>query len=235
MCRAIFIIVLLQLLPFTVRAADSPVDLKEEKFSTWLWDYLTVGASVTVGLGGRQNSIDVTRSGTSNHGRIIQNSENAYFLLYSTKASYFGDSNIGYAALFNLSSINLKEQEQADGTVLNLGTEVNGYFASTVPTIFYNFGDRYRGHYLRAGIGFGIGVAEFNGEIVLTESTQPNDRIIISNGTSNVFLAAGIFIDYQWKNFAIQVSTAGPKLKYNGYDINVSGTSLMFGYTYYLK
>ncbi len=137
--------------------------------------------------------------------------------------------------MLNLSTIHLKEQELSDGSVVNLGTEVDGYFAYTVPTVFYNFGDRHRGHYFRTGIGLGIGVAEFNGDVVLTESTQPNDRVSISNGTSNVFLALGIFVDYQWDNFTVRLSTAGPNLEYNGYDINVSGSSLVFGYSYYLK
>ncbi len=235
MFRANFLILLLLILSFSAHAEELPDNIPDQKFSTWLWDYLTVGASITGGIGGRIVTIDVTRQGTNDHGKIIENKENELFLLYSTKASYFGDSNVGFAWLLNLSTIHLREQVLSDGDIVNLGTEVNGVVATTVPTVFYNIGDRYRGHYLRAGIGVGIGVAKFNGDIVLTESTQLNDRVSISNGTSNIFVALGVFIDYQWENFALRLSTAGPNLNYNGYDINVSGTSLVLGYTYYLN
>lgn len=232
----VFVLTLLQLLlSFSVHAEGHDSDVTDEKLSTWLWNYLTVGASVTAGIGGRSIAIDVKRDGTDGHGKILENRENEFFLLYSTKAGYFGGSNIGYAWLFNLSTLHLNEQEQQDGTIVNLGTEVDGYFAYTVPTIFYNFGDRYRGHYFRTGIGLGIGMAEFKGDIVLTESTQANDRVGISNGRSNIFFALGVFIDYQWQNFTVRLSTAGPNLEYSGYEMNVSDSSLVFGYTYYLK
>lgn len=235
MYRASLILFLQLILSFPVHAEDLPDNAPDEKFGTWLWNYLTDGASFTGGIGGRSVDIKVTRQGTNDQGKILENRDNEYFLLYSTKASYFGDSNIGFSWLLNLSTIRLKEQEVSGGNIVNLGTEVKGYFATTVPAFFYNIGDRHRGHYLRAGIGLGIGVAKFNGDIVLTDSATPNDRVNISNGTSNIFLAPGVFIDYQWENFALRLSTAGPNIGYNGYDINVSGTSLVLGYTYYLK
>lgn len=235
MYRASLLILLQLLCCFSALAEEQPSYVSDEKLSSKLWDYLTVGASITAGVGGRSVTIDVTRQGTNDHGKIVENKADDLFLLYSTRASYFGNSNAGYAWLFNLSTINLNEQELSSGDIVQLDTEVNGYFATVVPTVFYNFGDRYHGHYLRAGIGLGIGVAKFDGDIVLTESGQMNDRITISNGTSNIFLGLGVFVDYQWENFALRLSSAGPNLEYNNYDINVSGTSLMLGYTYYLK
>ena len=78
---------------------------------------------------------------------------------------YFSDSNVGYSWLLNLSSIRLNEQELSAKKTVDLGTEVNGYFATTVPVVFYNFGDRDRGQYLRLGVGLGVGVARFNGDV----------------------------------------------------------------------
>jgi hypothetical protein len=235
MYRTNLIILLQLILSFSVHAKEQPDQVADEKFSTSVWNYLTVGASFTAGIGGRTVAINVTRQGTEDQGKIVDNRENAYFLLYSTKASYFGDSNVGFSWLLNLSTIHLKEQEISAGNTVNLGTKVQGYFATTVPTFFYNIGDRYHGHYLRAGVGLGIGIAKFDGDIMLTNSTQPNDRVRISNGTSNIYLAPGVFIDYQWENFAVRLSTAGPNVDYNGYDVNVTGSNLVFGYTYYLK
>lgn len=219
---------------FSVRAEPLPEESSDIGFSAWFWDYLTVGASVTAGIGGRSVVIDVTRQETGDSGKLIGSKENVLFLLYSTKANYFGRSNFGHAWLLNLSSININEQELSDGSVVNLGTKVNGFFATAVPAVFYNVGDRHRGHYIRAGIGLGIVVARFNGDVILTESMQADERVSISNGASTVFTALGAFIDYQWHNFTIRVTTSGPNLEFNGHDINVSGTSVVFGYTYYL-
>ena len=235
MYRTSLLILLLLVSSFSALAEEHSNNVVDEEFGTWLWDYLTVGASITGGFGGRTVAINATRQGTNDQGKIVENRENEFFLLYSTRPSYFRDSNFGFAWLLNLSTIHLKRQEISGGDTVNLGTEVKGIFATTVPAFFYNIGDHYRGHYLRAGIGLGIGVAKFNGDIVLTDSSQPNDRVNISNGTSNFFLAPGVFIDYQWKNFALRLSTAGPNINYNGYDINVTESSLMFGYTYYIN
>ncbi len=233
MNKVSLLLLLSLLFPMTGHTQE-PDTVTDDGFSAWLWDYLTVGASVTVGLGGRSVMVDVTRQGTGDHGKLVENKEEAYFIYYSTRASYIGNSNVGYSWILNLSSIDLAEQELSSGEVRDLGTRVNGYFATTVPTLFYNIGDRYRGHYLRAGIGVGAGVAKFEGDIILTESSRSDDRVTITNGTSNIFFAYGVFIDYQWQNFSISLTNSGPNLRYNEYDINVSGTSLVLGYTFYL-
>ena len=233
--QRIIILTFLQL--FFISAAfsqDQMNDASQINLSDKLLNYLTDGASITAGIGGRSTSADVTRQGTEDHGKMIENVEDALFLTYNTKASYFGKSNAGYAWLFNLSTFNLKDQELANNQTVNLGTEVEGYFAYAVPTFFYNIGDRYRGHFLRTGIGLGIGLADFKGDVILTESFQTNDRVDISNGTSNVFFALGVFIDYQWNNFTIRIASAGPNINYNGYEINIADSSVMFGLTYYL-
>ncbi len=81
MCRTVFLL-LLQLLLSSVHAEEQAVAVSDEKFSTWLWDYLTVGASLTAGIGGRSVAIDVEKHGTDNHGKIIENKDNEFF--YST-------------------------------------------------------------------------------------------------------------------------------------------------------
>ena len=234
MPRPCLLISLLLFLSFSVFAEEQPGSVSDHKFRGWLWDNLIDGASVTAGIGGQSVVIDVTRQGTNDHGIIEENKEEL-FLLYSTKARYFENSNIGYAWLLNLSTFSLKEQELSNGDILNLGTKVDGFFAYTVPTFFYNIGDRYQGHYFRTGIGLGIGLTKFDGDIILTKSVKKNDRVSISNGASNVILALGLFIDYQWENFTIRLSNSGPNLEFNGLDINVSSLSLVLGYTFYLN
>jgi hypothetical protein len=232
MIRAIALLAFLLASPTAF--ADETSSDAGDGFGDLMYDYFIDGASITLGIGGRTVAIDVTRKGSGDHGHLLDTNGEAYFLLYSTKAGYFGRSNIGYSWLLNLSTLNLDTQKSENAGTVDLNTEVNGYFFSAVPTIFYNIGDRYRGHYLRGGIGLGVGVAKFNGDIVLTESSTANDRVTISNGRSNVFLALGVFLDYQWENFTIRLSHSGPNIQYDNYDINVSGSSMLIGYTFYL-
>ena len=78
MFRANFLILLLLILSFSVHAEEIPDNVPDEKFSTWLWNYLTVGASVTGGFGGRSVTIDVTRQGTNDQGKILENRDNEF-------------------------------------------------------------------------------------------------------------------------------------------------------------
>ena len=224
----------LQWLLVPVVFADESGEQPRVSLSDQVWHYLTDGASITAGLGGRTISIDVTRKGTDDHGKMAEHNEDAQFLSYNTKASYFGQSNFGYSWMFNLSTFHLRAQERPSSETVNMGTEVEGIFAYAVPSIFYNFGDRHRGLYLRTGIGLGMGLAEFNGDVILTESSRANDRVEISNGTSNLFFALGLFVDFQWNYFTFRFASAGPNLEYDGYDINIADTSLMLGLSYYL-
>ncbi len=134
--------------------------------------------------------------------------------------------------MFNLSSFELHRQEIEPEVTEDLGTRVTGIFAYAVPTFFYNWGDKYDGKHFRVGFGLGLGITQFSGDIILTESSTPNDRVSISNGPSNLFLAAGLFIEGQWEYFTMRLAQAGPELEYNGYQISVKDTSIMLGFTY---
>ena len=207
---------------------------EDQSFRDWLWHYLTDGASVTVGLGGRETAFEVTRLGTNDTGKFKDSREDAYFLSYNTRASYFKQSNWGYGWMFNLSTLELDQQETSDGVVENLGTSVDGYMAYVVPSFFYNFGDKYRGRFVRTGLGLGLGLAKFDGDIVLTKSSQPNDRVSISNGTSKLYFAVGFFVEAQWNYFTFRLGVAGPTIEQGDYKISISDSSIMIGLTHYL-
>lgn len=206
-----------------------------QRMSQKLWHYLTDGASITAGAGGRQMSVEVTRAGTDDRGKLVENDENAWFLSYNTRASYFANSMFGYSWMFNLSSFELHQQETAPEVAEDLGSRVEGYFAYAIPAFFYNLGDKYKGTWLRTGIGLGMGVAEFDGDIILTESKQANDRVDISNGASKIFIAVGLFVEAQVESFTFRIAIAGPNVEYKGYNIGIGDTSLMLGYTHYLE
>lgn len=221
-----------------VAHADRHADIQGENGSGMLdtlYHYLTDGASITVGIGGRQTSVTVTRVDTQDNGKLVE-SDDAWFLSYNTRASYFQESSLGYSWMFNLSSFSAHHQETATNpkVIEDLGTRVDGYFAYVVPTIFYNIGDKHRGTWLRIGVGLGLGLSEFSGDIILTNSTTPNDRVQISNGPSNLFFAGGLSIEGQIDYFTFRVSVAGPGVNYDGYKIDIGDTSVMLGYTHHL-
>lgn len=218
-------------MPLTAEPAMSGQELSG--LGQTLWNYLTDGASITVGIGSRQTGVTVTRLNTEDTGKLVEQ-EGTWFLSYNTRASYFRESDFGYRWMFNLSSFEAYHQETAPEVIEDLGTHVDGYFAYVVPTIFYNFGDKYRGNWFRFGIGLGLGMTEFHGDIILTDSTRPNDRVTISNGPSNLFFAGGLFIEAQLSAFTFRIATAGPGLQYEGYKIDIGDTSVMLGYTHHL-
>lgn len=234
MKKSIFTITLLALLcaANTVWAAESDTDLAPNaSLGELLVHYLVDGASITVGVGGRAISVEVQRIGTKDRGKLIDTDEDAYFFSYNLKDSYLDTSNVGYSWMFNLSSFELHKQEVEPKVTEDLGTRVEGEFAYIVPTLFYNWGDKYNGKHFRAGIGLGLGVAKFHGDIILTESSTPNDRAAISNGPSNLFFAAGLFLEGQIDYFTIRVANGGPELEYDGYKIKIKDTNIMIGLT----
>ena len=234
MSRSILTIIWLTSISLTHTAlAVTPQEQPEQYSSTGeqLWHYFTDGTSITVGAGARAISVQVKRIDTQDQGKLIDTDEEALFLSYNLKASYFGTSNFGYSWMFNLSSFELHKQETAPEVIEDLGTRVEGKFAYAVPTFFYNMGDKHNGSHFRAGFGLGLGITQFQGDIVLTESTIPDDRVTISNGPSKLFFAAGLFLEGQIGYFTMRIATAGPSLEYNGYEISVSDTSVMLGVT----
>ena len=64
----------------------------------------------------------------------------------------------------------MDKQETAKNIYEDLGTRVRGKTAYVVPTLFYQWGEhREKGKFVRLGVGLGMGVAKFNGDIILTD------------------------------------------------------------------
>ena len=157
------------LLFFSCLAQADPV---EETFSEQLWDYMVNGATLTIGLGVRQMGIKVIRSSDDAEGTIVQRNENAYFISYSTRPGYFRSlPSAGYTFKFNLSSFDANQQEIDKDVFQDIGTRVKGNFFYVVPSLFYEWGNYLKtGRFTRLGIGLGLGITKFSGDIILTES-----------------------------------------------------------------
>jgi hypothetical protein len=200
-------------------------------FSDTIWDYLTNGSSLTLGVGGREADLTVTRLSDNASGKLVQRNQRSYFLSYSTRPSFFGGSHFGYDFMFNLSTFHMDQQATSNNTYQYLGTGGSGKFAYVVPTLFYMWGDNRQGTYLKGGIGLGAGIATFDGNIVLTDSTT-QDRVTISHKATDLHLASSLVLEGRWHNWGFLLAAAGPNMQQDGYSIQVTDISLSFGYRF---
>jgi len=216
---------------------SSPLALAQDEppapatFSEMIWDYLTNGSSLTLGIGGREADLTVKRLSDNASGKLVQRNEKSYFLSYSTRPSFFNNSHLGYDFVFNLSTFHMHEQEIAKNVYQDLGTSASGRFAYFVPTIFYMFGDHKHGTYFKSGIGLGVGIASVDGDIILTDTTTPQ-TVNFSNTSTKPRLASSIVLEGRWNNWGIIVTAAGPDLQQDGYEYQLSDIAISFGYRY---
>jgi hypothetical protein len=210
-------------------AQDEPPAPKS--YSEAIWDYLTNGASLTVGIGGREADLTVKRLSDNASGKLVQRNEKSYFLNYSTRPIFFDDSKFGYDFVFNLSTFNMSQQETSKNVYQDLGTGGNGKFAYVVPTLFYMWGDHRQGTYFKSGVGLGVGIATFDGDIILTDSAT-QDRVQFSHKTTDLRLASSLVLEARWKNWGLLLSAAGPNVQQDGYEFQLGDIAFSFGYRF---
>jgi len=110
----------------------------------WAYDSFVDGASVILGYGVRRSSFTFTRKSDGASGTIVDRDYPAYFLIYSTKPSFFENSRFGYTFMVKLSSFDM-EQQIATGTLIggtptDVHTDVEGIIAYAVPSLYYQWG-----------------------------------------------------------------------------------------------
>jgi hypothetical protein len=200
-------------------------------YSDEIWDYLTNGSSLSIGIGGREADLTVKRLSDNATGKLVQRNQRSYFLSYSTRPAFFTDSHFGYDFVFNLSTFHMDQQATSNNTYLYLGSGGSGKFAYVVPTLFYLWGNLRQGTYFKAGIGLGAGISTFDGNIILTDSAT-QDRVYFSHKTTDLHLASSLILEGRWDNWGFLLTAAGPSMQQDGYSIQVTDISLNFGYRY---
>jgi len=217
----------------TVRPAPTEAESDGETLWAEVWDYLYRGASVTVGLGTREADLTVRDKVSNAYGKISQRNAKAYFLSYSTRPSFLGKSKFGYNFAFNYTTFTMDRQEVAPNDYRDLGTRVHGRIAYVVPTFFYQLGEYgAQGAYTRLGVGLGIGVAKYQGNIILD---YPNNTtpVSISNGHYDLKTATSLYLEGRYRNWGLTVIGAGPSYEDDRYKYSVIDLSVYLGYTYY--
>jgi len=216
-----------------VLGSDAQAPGGSGSFWSLLWDYLYRGASISAGIGSRQADLKVTDKATGATGRIAERREKAYFLGYSTRPSFIGTTRFAYNFAFSYTTFDMGEQEVARNDYQNLGTRVHGRFAYFVPTVFYQLGEHGpKGAYSRAGIGLGLGVAKFEGDIILG---YPANRtpVTVSNSHYDLKFASSLYLETRYRNWGLTVLGAGPQYEDERYKYGVTNLAVYFSYAYY--
>lgn len=198
-----------------------------------LWDYLYRGASLEVGIGSRQADLKVTDKSTRATGRIAERRERAYFISYNTRPSFVGATRFGYNFALNYTTFDMNQQEVARDVYEDLGTRVHGRVAYVVPTLFYQYGEHGpKGAYTRAGIGLGLGVAKFDGSIILDYPTN-RTPVSVSNGNYDLRFASSVYLEARYRNWGLTVTAAGPSYEDDRYQYTITALSVYLNYAHY--
>lgn len=213
-----------------------PASADPGPLADWLYDFFIDGASITPGMGVKQAGLTVKRLADNSEGHIYQRNDQAWFLSYSTKSSYFkSHPSAGYTFVFNLSSFNARQQQISSDTFIDLGTRVKGEFLYVVPTLFYQWGEqRYTGTYLRIGLGLGLGMSRFDGDVYLTDATTP-ERIQVLDHTTRLDIATSAMVEARWHHWGIIITGAGPVYKNHDYEYQVEDVSISLGYAFVIN
>ncbi len=217
----------------TIEPATAETGPRPATFWGEVWDYLYNGASVTVGLGTREADLQVADLATNAQGKISQRNTSAYFLSYSTRPSFIGRSKFGYNFAFNYTTFTMDQQEVSKNDFRDIGTRVHGRVAYVVPTFFYQVGEYGpRGTFVRLGVGLGIGVAKYEGDIILD---YPNNAtpVTVSNGRYDLKTASSLYLEGRYRNWGLTLIAAGPTYQDDRYKYSVLDLAAYFGYTYY--
>ena len=198
-----------------------------------LYDFFIDGASLRLGVGTRQAGLKVIRKSDSAEGKVVQRNEEAYFLTYSTKPTFLKSlPNLGYTFMFNLSSFDANKQEISNDVYEDIGTRASGEFLYVVPTAFYQWGEhRYEGKYTRIGVGLGLGLMRYKGNVEL-DGPSGQETITLSDDRTKLRIASSFMLESRWNHWGIIISAAGPTLENDTYQIQVEDVAINLGYSF---
>ena len=214
-------------------ASGQPADAANEVkpgFFPWVWQMLTDEANVTAGVGVLQLSLKIKRKADGAEATMVQRDRSTLFLSYSTRPSFFTNSNFGYTVMIGYTDFDMTQQKTGYNSFVYLGTEVTGNMIYAVPTLYYQWGEHhYNGTFVRLGVGVGAGAATYTGTVQLATG----EKISTSNRSYTPRLTLTDFLEARWRHIGISISYAAPRIHGDDYDIKVTNWSASIGYTYY--
>ncbi len=210
----------------------SPPVTKDEgvNFFKSIWNSLTDEAHLKAGYGFVVWKMVLKRSSDGATATMVQRDDNAIFLSYGSKPSFFKDSKFGYMFSVGYVNFDMKNQEVPGDQFASLGTELEGQLVYAVPTLYYQWGEhRHKGTFVRLGLGVGVGAAQYSGTVRMSTG----EVVYTHNRSYQLRLAVSNFLEARWRQFGISFSYAAPRLYGDGYDIRAQGVSANIGYVIY--
>jgi len=203
----------------------------------WAYDSFVDGASVILGYGVRRSSFTFTRKSDGASGTIVDRDYPAYFLIYSTKPSFFENSRFGYTFMVKLSSFDM-EQQIATGTLIggtptDVHTDVEGIIAYAVPSLYYQWGEhRSTGTFFLIGAGLGLATTTYSGTIEL-QSAAGSDIVDVRDQSFSLHPAWTVFLEARWRHWGGYLSIMRARLPGDSYDTLFEDASLYLGYRFF--
>jgi hypothetical protein len=209
-----------------------------EGWGSRLWDWTTEtfidGASITLGYGVRRSTFTFTRKSDNASGTIVDRDYPAYFLIYSTKPSFFENSRFGYTFMLKLSTFSMDQQVASGsligGTPVDVHTDLRGIIGYAVPSLYYQWGEhRFEGTFFLIGVGLGLATTTYSGTIEL-QSSSATERVSVRDQSYSLNLAWSTFLEARWRHGGIYLSIMRARLPGDTYDTRFADDSLYLGY-----
>ena len=200
----------------------------------WTTETFIDGASITVGAGVRRSTFTFTRKSDNASGTIVDRDYPAYFLVYSTKPSFFTDSRFGYTFMLRLSTFSMDQQVASaslvPGTPVDLNTSLQGIIGYAVPSLYYQWGDhRFKGTFFQVGAGLGAATATYSGTVELRSPTG-SETVTVRDQSYSLHLAWSTFLEARWRHGGVYLSVMRARLPGDAYDTRFEDASLYLGY-----
>jgi hypothetical protein len=210
-------------------------------WSSRLWDWTTDtfidGASITLGYGIRRSTFTFTRKSDNASGTIVDRDYPSYFLIYSTKPSFFTDSRFGYAFMLKLSTFTMDQQVASGsliaGTPVDVHTNLQGIIGYAVPSLYYQWGEhRFEGTFIQIGVGLGLATTTYSGTIELRSPTA-SERADVRDQSYSLHLAWSTFLEARWRHGGVYLSLMRARLPGDTYNTRFEDDSLYLGYRFF--
>ena len=203
----------------------------------WAYDTFVDGASVILGYGVRRSSFTFTRKSDNASGTIVDRDYPAYFLIYSTKPSFFENSRFGHTFMIKLSTFNMDQQVASGaligGTPTDVHTDLTGIIGYAVPSLYYQWGEhRTTGTFFLIGAGLGLATTTYSGTIEL-RSTAGSEQVSVRDQSFSLHLAWSVFLEARWRHWGGYLSIMRARLPGDTYDTVFQDTSLYLGYRFF--
>jgi hypothetical protein len=200
-----------------------------------------LGFSITPGIGVRLMDITVTNKGNGTSGTITNDGSffgPMYLSVDIESPAYLLSDKIGvsvrtYATKFDLDTQRVESSgtTTGDNDLVDLGTNVSGYYSYVTPTLFYRISEQGKGD-TRIGVGYGWWKAWFSGDIALAPGSAADTSTPKSTIDGSIRGEGGWMLFWQTRgeNAVFEISFNGVTFSSTNYRYEMQELNMMLGY-----